>query len=237
MYLKGNNFVNDNEEPTNMSKPIHIKAFIFDMDGTIVNNIPYHTKAWLQFLRKYNINIKEEELHPKIFGVSEEIMPRFFGKDLPPGRNISLGNEKEALYRNLYKDIIEELHGLKHLLQIAREKKIALALATMSDLQNTSFIVDKLGIRSSFDVIAGAEQITKGKPHPEIYELVLSTLKIKADEAIVFEDSQGGVLSAKAAGIKVIGICTTHSEEQFKEWGVDVCINDFEEYIDNHMSE
>ena len=89
----------------------------------------------------------------------------------------------------------------------------------MSDLQNISFIVDKLGIRSSFDMIAGAEQITKGKPHPEIYELVLSTLKINAEDAIVFEDSQGGVLSAKAAGIKVIGICTTHSKEQFKEWG------------------
>ena len=220
-----------------MSKPIHVKAFIFDMDGTIVNNIPYHTKAWLQFLSKYNINIKEEELHPKIFGVSEEIMPRFFGKDLSPERNISLGNEKEELYRNLYKDIIEELRGLKDLLEIARKKNIAVALATMSDLQNISFIVDKLGIRSSFDMIAGAEQITKGKPHPEIYELVLSTLKINAEDAIVFEDSQGGVLSAKAAGIRVIGICTTHTKEQFKEWGVDVCINDFEEYIDNYMNE
>ena len=96
------------------------------MDGTIVNNTPYHTKAWLQFLSKYNINIKEEELYPKIFGVSEEIMPRFFGKDLSPERNISLGNEKEELYRNLYKDIIEELRGLKHLLQIARKKILLL---------------------------------------------------------------------------------------------------------------
>jgi len=206
------------------------------MDGTIVNNIPYHTKAWLQFLNKYDITIKEEELYPKIFGASEEIMPRFFGEDLSSERNISLGNEKEALYRDLYKDTIEELYGLKHLLQIAREKNIALALATMSDIQNISFIVDKLGIRSSFDMIAGAEQVTKGKPHPEIYNLVLSTLQIKAGDALVFEDSQGGVLSAKAAGISVIGICTTHSKEQFKEWGVDVCINDFEEYINNYMN-
>jgi beta-phosphoglucomutase len=221
----------------NISKPNHTKAFIFDMDGTIVNNIPYHTKAWLQFLSKYNIHIEEHELYPKIFGVSKEIMPRFFGKDLSPERNIYLGNEKEELYRNLYKDIIEELRGLKHLLQIATKKNIAVALATMSDLQNISFIIDKLGMRSSFDIIVGAEHITKGKPHPEIYELVLSMLKINADDAIVFEDSQGGVLSAKAAGIKVIGICTTHSKEQFKEWGVDICINDFEEYIDNYINE
>ena len=220
-----------------MSKSNQIKAFIFDMDGTIVNNTPYYTKAWLQFLSKYNIQIKEEELYPKIFGSSEEIMPRFFGKDLSAERNIKLSNEKEELYRNLYKDIIEELRGLKHLLQIAKKKNIAVALATMSDLQNISFIIDKLGIRSSFDIIAGAEQITRGKPHPEIYQFVLTTLKINAEDAIVFEDSQGGVLSAKAAGIKVIGICTTHSKEQFKEWGVDICINDFEEYIDNYMNE
>ena len=220
-----------------MRNPKDIKAFIFDMDGTIVNNIPYHTKAWLQFLRRYDIQIKEEELHPKIFGVSEEIMPRFFGRDLSAERNKSLGDEKEALYRNLYKDIIEELPGLTHLLQIAKKKNIAVALATMSDLQNISFIVDKLGLRSSFDLIAGAEQITKGKPHPEIYELVLSTLGLKPEDAIVFEDSQGGILSAKAAGIPVVGICTTHSKEQFKEWGVDVCVSDFEEYIDNYMNE
>ena len=164
-------------------------------------------------------------------------MPRFFGKDLSRERNIMLCNEKEALYRNLYKDIIEELHGLKHLLQIAKKKNISVALATMSDLQNISFIIDKLGIRSSFDMITGAEQITKGKPHPEIYELVLSTFKISPDEAVVFEDSQGGILSAKAAHIKVIGICTTHTKEQFKEWGVDECVSDFEDYIENYMNE
>ena len=220
-----------------MSKSDQIKAFIFDMDGTIVNNTPYHTRAWLQFLSKYNIHIKEEELHSKIFGASEEIMPRFFGKDLSAEENTQLSNEKEELYRNLYKDIIEEVRGLKHLLQIAKKKDIAVALATMSDLQNVSFIVDKLGVRSSFNIIAGAEQIARGKPHPEIYQFVLAALKINAEDAIVFEDSQGGVLSAKAAGIKVIGICTTHTKEQFKEWEVDICINDFEEYIDNYINE
>ncbi len=213
-----------------MKSEKQIKAFIFDMDGTIINNISYHTKAWLQFLSKYNINISEEELHPKIFGVTKEIMPRFFG-DINEDENKRLGDEKEELYRELYKDIIEAQPGLIKLLQIARKKNIALALATMSDIKNISFIIDKLNIRSSFDLIAGAEQVTNGKPHPEIYELVLSTLKIKPENAIVFEDSHGGVLSAKAAGIKVIGVCTTHSREQFKEWGVDECINNFEEYI------
>ncbi len=216
-----------------MNSETQIKAFIFDMDGTIVNNISYHSKAWLQFLSKYDIHISEEELHPRIFGVTTEIMPRFFG-DLDEADNKRLGDEKEELYRELYKDIIEAQPGLVKLLQIAREKNIALALATMSDVKNVSFIVDNLNIRTLFDLIAGAEQVTSGKPHPEIYELVLSTLKIKPGDAIVFEDSHGGVLSAKAAGIKVIGVCTTHSREQFKEWGVEQCINNFEEYIDKY---
>ena len=145
--------------------------------------------------------------------------------------------KKKRYTETFIKISLRNYTGLKHLLQIAKKKNIAVALATMSDLQNISFIVDKLGIRSSFDVIAGAEQITRGKPHPEIYELVLSALGIKPEDAIVFEDSQGGILSAKAAGIPVVGICTTHSKEQFKEWGVDVCVSDFEEYIDNYMNE
>jgi beta-phosphoglucomutase len=214
-----------------------IRAFIFDMDGTIVHNIPYHTKAWLQFLSKYNIDITEAELYPKIFGVSDEIMPRFFGDDLSPEKNRKLGNEKESLYRSLYKDSIRELNGFGALVQAAKEKNISLALATMSDTENINFIIDGLGIRSSFDLIVGAEQIRRGKPHPEIYELVLATLHITAGDAIVFEDSQGGVLSAQAAGIGVIGICTTHSREQFRKWGVDTCINDFNEFITSFIKE
>ncbi len=218
-----------------MNKGRKVKALIFDMDGTIVNNIPYHTKAWLQFLSKYNIHITEEELHPKIFGVSDEIMPRFFG-DIPGEKNKALGDEKEELYRGLYKEIIEAQPGIIQLLKIAKKQNISTALATMSDVKNVSFIVDTLGIRSSFDLIAGAEQIKRGKPHPEIYQLVLSTLKINPGEAVVFEDSQGGVQSAKAAGIDVIGVCTTHSKDQFKKWGVDICINDFKEYIDKYIN-
>ncbi len=213
-----------------------MKAFIFDMDGTIVNNTSYHTKAWLQFLSNNNIFIKEEELGSKIYGINNEIIPRFFGKDLSIEKIKSLAAEKEKIYRTLYQSLIEELKGLKKLLKLAKRKEIAIALATMSNIENISFIIDSLGIRSYFDCIAGEENVTQGKPHPEIYELVLSTFKIKTQDAIVFEDSHSGVKSAQEANIPVIGICTSHSKEEFKKWGVNISINNFEEYIDNYFN-
>ncbi len=212
-----------------------MKVFIFDMDGTIINNTPYHTKAWLRFLSNNKILIKEEELGSKIYGVNHEIIPRFFGNHLSIEKIKSLAAEKEKIYRTLYQPLIEELKGLKKLLILAKQKKISVALATMSNVDNISFIIDSLGIRSYFDFIAGEENVKQGKPLPEIYELVLSTIKIKPEDAVVFEDSPTGVKSAQQAGIDVIGICTSHSKDEFKKWGVNISINNFEEYIDNYF--
>ena len=213
-----------------------MKAFIFDMDGTIINNTLYHTKAWTQFLSNHNIFIKEGELASKIYGVNDEIIPRFFAGDLPIEKIKELAAEKEKIYRTLYQPLIEELKGLEKLLNLAKQKKILIALATMSNLENISFIIDGLGIRSYFDLIAGEENVKQGKPHPEIYKLVLSNFKINPEEAIVFEDSQSGVRSAQQAGIPVIGVCTSHSKEEFKKWSVNISVNNFEEYIDNYFN-
>ncbi len=213
-----------------------MKAFIFDMDGTIVNNTPYHTKAWTQFLNNNNIFIKDEDLLSKIYGVNDEIIPRFFGDSLSIEKIKKLAAEKEKIYRTIYRPLIEELRGLEKLLKLAKQKEISIALATMSNIENISFIIDALGIRSYFDLIAGEENVMQGKPHPEIYELVLSSLKIKPEDAIVFEDSHSGVKSAQEAGIPVVGVCTTYSKDQFKKWGVNISINNFEEYIDNYLT-
>jgi beta-phosphoglucomutase len=214
-----------------------IKAFIFDMDGTIVNNITYHHEAWLSFLKKYNKLSNVEDFHAQNHGTIEEMIVRFFGDDLPEEKVRELGFEKEETYRQLYKDKIEEVAGFGKMLEQAKENGIKVALATMGNVDNIDFILDNLKVREYFDVIIGGDQVNHGKPHPEIYERVLSNLELEAEDTLVFEDSQGGVISAHGAGLKVIGVSTTHHPSDFEAWGVEDCVADFNEYLEKYQED
>lgn len=214
-----------------------IKALIFDMDGTIVDNIPFHHQAWLTFLKKYRIELNQDEFHAQNHGTIDEMIIRFFGDDLPLEKITELGFEKEATYRELYKETITEVKGLTGLLEWAKLKELKIGLATMGNVDNIDFILDNLKIRSYFDAIVGGDQVVRGKPDPEIYERVLSNLEVEAGEALAFEDSHGGILAARQAGLQVIGMCTTHTPTELESWGVKSCIDDFTVYLNDLVAE
>lgn len=203
---------------------------IFDMDGTLVDNIQYHKDAWIFFLTKNGIMIAPEKFHAENHGTISEMITRFFGKDISEERIVELGQEKELCYRELYRNHIEEIKGLTPLLQKLKAMKVKIGLATMGDLPNINFIVDTLGIRSYFDCIMGGHEIIKGKPDPEIFLSVAQKLEVNPQECLVFEDSLGGVLSAKRAGMKVIGLSTTEEPDYLLEHGCMDTIHDFEEF-------
>lgn len=209
------------------------KTFIFDMDGTIVNNISFHQQAWLKFLKNNSIDLNPDEFHAVNKGTAEQMIVHFFGQGLSPEKVKSLGREKEALYRELYQDAVQELSGFTRLLEIAKSKNIKIGLATNSNIENLNFIIDSLEVRPYFDMMVCGDEVAEGKPHPEIYQRILSALKTDAAHCIAFEDSHGGVISAQKAGIPVIGVCTSHSRQEFKSWGVGRCIDHFEEYINS----
>ncbi len=100
-------------------------------------------------------------------------------------------------------------------------------LGTMGDMPNIDFILDELGIRPFFYSITGGHEIARGKPDPEIFELVLKKLNLTNKDCLVIEDSLSGIKSALNAGIKVIGITTSHSEEELKRNGCFYTISDF----------
>jgi beta-phosphoglucomutase len=211
------------------------EALIFDMDGTIVDNISFHKQAWLTFLKKYNIDLSPDELSSQNYGTIEEMIIRFFGKDLSEEKVKDLGFEKEAVYRSLYQDDIKELIGFTKLLKEAKRRGLKTGLATMSNAENVNFIINSLNIREYFDVMVDRQYVKQGKPHPEIYELILSKLNVEARNAIAFEDSKEGITSALKAGMNVVGICTSHKEAEFISWGVEYCVANFEEYLDKYF--
>jgi HAD superfamily hydrolase (TIGR01509 family) len=205
------------------------KAIIFDMDGTLVDNIPFHRDAWLEFLQKHGIHLQAHQFHAQNHGTIDEMMGRFFPQIKDPHQLYELGQEKERTYREMYRPHIREVHGLRPFLQQMKAKGIIGLLATMGDLPNIDFTLDSLGIRSYFSFTTGGHEVNKGKPDPEIFLLSMEKAGLKPEDCLVIEDSQGGILAAKRAGIQVVGISTSENKEVLVSLGCGLVVNDFEE--------
>jgi beta-phosphoglucomutase len=212
-----------------INKLTETKAIIFDMDGTLVDNMQFHIEAWLVFLKKHNILLNPREFQAQNRGNIDEMIRRFFGMEIPYEKVRELGQEKESIYRSSYRNYIKEIKGLTGFLTKMRENNIRAALATMGDMPNIDFILDELGIRSFFCSITGGHEITRGKPDPEIFELSLKKLGLSNKDCIVVEDSIDGVKSALNAGIKAIGITTSHNGEELRRNGCFYTMPDFAE--------
>lgn len=214
-----------------------IQAIIFDMDGTLVDNISFHKNSWLLFLKKHDILLDPEQFQSQNHGNIEEMIRKFFGYHITDQEVIELGQEKESIYRNLYKKHVREVDGLTDLLTEMQEQGIKAALATNSDALCIDFILNELRIKSFFYSISGGHEISKGKPDPEIFKLALNKMNLQNTRCIAIEDSIGGVISATQAGIKVIGITTSHTAEELKENGCFFTISNFKELDLNIISE
>jgi beta-phosphoglucomutase len=185
-------------------------AVIFDMDGVIVHNHYFHVKAWEEFSKRYGISVEGEKLTEMFGGTNEEILPEMFGRPLQKDELNRLAEEKELLYRELYRMHMVETEGLTNFLQSLRKEGIRMAVATSAPPVNADFVIDNLNLKTYFDHITTAADISKGKPDPEIYLLTASRLGISPQNCVVIEDSVRGIRSGLAAGMKVIGITTTN---------------------------
>ncbi|CAA7390267.1 HAD family hydrolase [Chryseobacterium fistulae] len=203
------------------------KAIIFDMDGTLVDNIPYHEDSWILFLKEYGINIEPEHFASQNHGTLNEMIVRFFGSDISKEKMYDLGLKKEDAYQNLYRNHIKEVNGLTYFLQKLNQKQKKVGLATMGIPSSIDFILNGLHIKRFFQQITGGVEVVKGKPDPEIFLKTLEKLQIEGKDSIAVEASIGGIKAALAAGIKVMGITTTHSKEELLDNGCFQVIDDY----------
>ena len=202
-------------------------AVIFDMDGVIVDSNPCHKIALQQFCEKHGHTLSEQQLREKIYGrTNKEWIANVFGA-LPEKQVQALAEEKEALYRELFRQYIQPVKGLIGFLDQLDQYQIARAIGTSAPQSNVVFTLSKTGTQKYFDIILNETVVTHGKPHPEIYLKVAQALGLPNSQCVVIEDSLSGVEAGKAAGSKVVGITTTHTAEELAH--TDCIIRDFEE--------
>lgn len=198
---------------------------VFDMDGVIVDTNPYHKISLKQFCEKYGYHFTDEELIKRIYGrTNNEWITNLFGK-LPKERLLELGEEKEAMFRAIYKDAVEPVDGLEKFLKKLTHQKIPNAIGTSAPRSNVDFILDNTGLRNYFPVILDQSHVEHGKPNPEIYLKTAQALNLPPAQTIVFEDSLSGIEAAQRAGARVVGVTTTHTPAELKH--CDLVIPDF----------
>ena len=194
-----------------------IRALIFDMDGVIIDSNPWHRLAWAEYTRRHGVEMTEA-MQQRMYGKrNDEIVRDFLGADrtgtqLSDPDVLAHGAAKEALYREFMKPRAAEslVPGIREFL--TRHRTSALAVASNAEAANVDFVLDAANLRSFFRVVMNGAQVTHPKPHPEIYLRVAEGLQAAPEECIVFEDSQSGVEAGLAAGMRVVGVGTTHDD-------------------------
>ncbi|MEQ9438335.1 MAG: HAD family phosphatase [Cyclobacteriaceae bacterium] len=213
-------------------------ALLFDMDGVIVDNHQFHLKSWLAFFEKYEITMSEQEYKAKVNGrTMSAILPDLLNREMSEEEIHEIGEEKEALYRQMYQPYIKPTPGLVSFLGDLSRQQILRTVSTSAPPENVDFTLKHTGLRSYFPTIIDATMVTQGKPHPEVYLKSAEALGVKPEYCVVFEDAILGIQAGKNAGMKVVGVATTHTREELEAEDTDLVIGDFSELSLNALRE
>ena len=205
-----------------------IKAFLFDMNGTMINDMPYHIAAWHRILSDLGANISLDKMKDECYGKNHELIERICPGKFAETEKDRMSYEKEKVYQQEFKSHLKLIEGLKEFLQAAHEAEIKLAIGSAAIMFNIDFVLDGLDIRKYFDVIVSADDVTKSKPDPETWLTCAGKLQVKPGECLVFEDTPKGAESACRANMDCIIITNLHDKEDFKNYeNVIGFINDF----------
>ncbi|MBQ2247994.1 MAG: HAD family phosphatase [Tidjanibacter sp.] len=207
------------------------KGVIFDMDGVLVNNMAVHFRAFAAMAERYNLVAEEGKDFTHLNGRgNDDIITALFPAHIIEKKGVAaLADEKEALYREIYSPTIAPVAGLREMLASLKSAAIRCAVGSSGPKENVAFVLERCDIGSYFDVRISGDMVTRCKPDPEIFLTAASALGLAPEECMVFEDAVSGIAAAKAAGMKVVALTTTHNLEQLTVAAPNLIINDFSE--------
>jgi beta-phosphoglucomutase len=194
------------------------KAFIFDLNGTMIDDMQFHAKAWTSVLNDdLGAGLTPEQVKLEMYGKNSELLERVFGK----GR-FSKENEdeiflkKEQNYQAEYLPHMKLIDGLHGILVQALGQGIKIAIGSAASPFNINYVLDNLDIRHYFEAVVSADDVKVSKPDPETFLKAAQLLNVPANQCVVFEDAPKGVEAAKNAGMKAIVLTTMHDKEDFE---------------------
>ena len=192
------------------------KAFLFDLNGTMIHDMPYHVNAWHRVIQTLGGTLSESEMKDQCYGKGEEMLERIFPGKYSKEERINISEAKEEKYRLDFLPNLKLIQGLDELLTHANQHQIKLGIGSAANNSNIDFVVDNLNLRSLIQVIISGDMVSESKPHPETFLKCAELLAVPVKQCLVFEDTPKGVACAENAGMDVVVLTTTHPKSDFE---------------------
>jgi beta-phosphoglucomutase-like phosphatase (HAD superfamily) len=209
-----------------------VSALIFDMDGTMIDSMPYHAQSWALFAAKHGVHMDLPELMRRTTGrTGTECMGELFGRVMSAQEALPLVKEKEQMYRDLFAPVFSEVRGFKAFEAAARGLGLKIAVGTAGDLHNVQFALSHLKLAQAPDAVIRGDMGLPGKPEPAIFLEAARAVSARASTAIVFEDAPLGIEAARRAGMRAVAICTSHSAAELAGPHVIAAVKNYDELM------
>lgn len=193
-------------------------AFLFDLNGTMINDMDYHLRVWYDVLvNELGSTLSFEGVRSNMYGKNDELFVRVFGEGRFTKQEMDeITRRKEIKYQELYRPHLQLIAGLHGFLDAARTAGIKMAIGSAAPPFNIDFVLDNLNLRHYFSAVVSADDVVESKPHPEVFIKAARLLGADPASCIVFEDAPKGVEAAARAGMKSVALTTLHAEHEFQ---------------------
>jgi beta-phosphoglucomutase-like phosphatase (HAD superfamily) len=205
-------------------------ALIFDMDGTMIDSMPWHWKSWAEFTRLHGIEIELAELQRRTNGkTGVECMRALFERDFEPEEVLALSHQKESIYRELFGPSFAEIAGFKSFAAAAVSRGLKVGVGTAGDKHNIAFAFKHLQLDAPPHAVVGGDEGLPGKPEPAIFLEAARRMGVAPEQCIVFEDVPHGM--------RAVAVCTGHSAEELAGPHVVAQVRDYHQLIQSNFLE
>lgn len=210
-------------------------GFIFDLDGTLVDNMALHREAFQRFSAEHALPPLSDTTWEQLDGKrNRDIFPVLFGRDLKADELRRCSRGKEALYRSLAAERLVPLSGIHRLLALLAARGLPHAIATSAPAENVAFTLRALRLDDRFSIVVRSDQVERGKPHPDVYLAAARRLDLDPSTCLAFEDAPAGVAAVLAAGMTCVALTTTMTTHALRAHGAvpHHIVADYDEYLE-----
>ncbi|SEL35114.1 haloacid dehalogenase superfamily, subfamily IA, variant 3 with third motif having DD or ED [Variovorax sp. YR750] len=215
-----------------------VEAFIFDMDGTMIDSMPWHARSWVEFVARHGLELDVSDILARTTGrTGTECMRELFERELSDAECQAMVHEKEEIYRAMFSDNFTEVAGFTAFAKAAVARGLKVAVGTAGDRHNIEFAMSRLKMDPLPLAIVGGDEGFSGKPTPAIFLEAARRIGVAPERCIVFEDAPFGIEAARRGGMRAVAVCSTHTAAELAGPHVIAAVRDYDELAHSNFLE